>query len=270
LLVIEPSSPWRTIDLGEVWRYRELLYFFVWRDVKVRYKQTTLGVVWAILQPLFAMLIFAFVFGRVARFPSDGIPYSLFSYAGLLPWTLFANAVTSGGLSIVGSSHLVSKIYFPRVLTPLAAVSTGAVDFLFAALMLIPLMALHRTVPSAAALLWVPFVLLVEMLLSFGVAIWLSALVANYRDLRHVIPFLVQIWLFATPVVYPLSMMPKKWQWVLALNPMTGVVEAFRRSLFGRPVDAMPLLWAALLAVVLILTGSVYFRRMERVVADVL
>jgi lipopolysaccharide transport system permease protein len=270
VLVLEPTSPWRPIDLKEVWRYRELLYFFVWRDVKVRYKQTTLGVLWAILQPLFGMVIFAFVFGRVARLPSDGLPYALFAYAGLLPWAFFANAVTSGGMSVVTSAHLLSKIYFPRVLTPLAAVTTGIFDFAVAALMLVPLMFLYRTAPAATALLWIPVVVLVEILLAFGFAIWLSALVANHRDLRHVITFVVQVWLFATPVVYPLSMMPPKLRWIVALNPMTGVVEAFRRSLFGRPVEPLPLLWAALLAIVLIITGSIYFRRMERVVADVL
>lgn len=270
LLVIKSSSPWRTVDLREVWRYRELLFFFVWRDVKVRYKQTSLGILWAVIQPLFAMLVFAFVFGRVARLPSDGIPYPLFAYAGLLPWTFFSNAVTTSALSLVSSSNLVSKIYFPRILIPLAAVMTGVVDFVLAALMLVPLLFLYRTVPAAEALLWMPVAAAVALLLAFGLGVWLSALVAKYRDLRHAIPFLVQLWMFATPIVYPLSMMPQRWRWILALNPMTGVVEAFRRSLFGRPVDAAPLLWSALLAVALIFTGSVYFRRTERMVADVL
>jgi lipopolysaccharide transport system permease protein len=270
LLVIQPSSPWRTIDLREVWRYRELLYFFIWRDVKVRYKQTALGIVWAVLQPLFAMLIFAFVFGRIARLPSDGIPYALFAYAGLLPWTFFSTGVSAGAQSLVGSANLISKVYFPRILVPVAAVGTGLVDFAFATLMLGPLLLIFRTTPDAAALLWIPLVVLVELLLAFGLSIWLSALVARFRDLRHVIPFAVQIWLFATPIVYPLSMVPERWRWVIELNPMAGVVEAFRRSIFGRPVDPAPLLWAALLAIGLILTGSVYFRRTERMVADVL
>jgi len=270
LLVIEPSSPWRAIDLGEAWRYRELLYFFVWRDVKVRYKQTFLGVIWAVLQPLFAMLIFAFFFGRVVRVPSDGIPYALFAYAGLLPWTFFSNATTSGAQSLVGSASLVTKVYFPRILIPVAAVLTGLVDFALAALMLGPLLIVHRTAPAAGALLWIPVTIGIELLLAFGFSIWLSALVARYRDLRHVVPFAVQIWLFATPIIYPLSMVPARWRPFVALNPMVGVVEAFRRSLFGRPVETEPLLWATLFALLLVVSGSIYFRRVERMVADVL
>jgi len=270
VLIIQPSSPWRTIDLREVWRYRELLYFFIWRDVKVRYKQTSLGILWAVLQPLFAMLIFAFVFGRIARLPSDGTPYALFAYAGLLPWGFFANGVNMGGQSLIGSANLITKVYFPRVLVPIAAVATGLVDFGLATLMLAPLLAMYRVVPDAGAFLWIPIIVIVELLLAFGIAIWLSALVARFRDLRHVIPFMVQIWLFATPIVYPLSMVPERWRWLVQLNPMAGVVEAFRRSIFGRPVDATPLFWAALLAIALIGTGSIYFRRTERMVADVL
>lgn len=258
------------VDLREIWRYRELLYFFVWRDVKVRYKQTVLGVLWAVLQPLFAMLIFAFVFGRVARLPSDGIPYALFAYAGLLPWNLFAGGVTNGGQSLIGSANLITKVYFPRVIIPIAAVGTGVIDYFLAMLMLGPLFVLYRVVPDAAALLWIPIVTVVVLLLSFGMAIWLSALVARYRDLRHVIPFLVQIWLFATPIVYPLSMVPERWRWVVSLNPMAGPVETFRRSLFGLPVEPLSLLWPALLAIALIVSGSVYFRHTERMVADVL
>ena len=270
LLVIERSSPWRMLDLAELWRYRELLYFFVWRDVKVRYKQTALGVTWALLQPLFAMVIFAFVFGRVARLPSDGIPYPLFAYAALLPWTLFSSAVTNGGQSLLGSAHLVTKVYFPRILIPVSAVATCLVDFALASLMLIPLMAIFRTRVSEGALFWIPVAVAVEVVLALGLAVWLSALVARFRDLRHVLPFAVQIWMFATPIVYPLSMFPDRLRWLPALNPMAGVVEAFRGSIFGRPVEAVPLLWSVFLGLVLLLTGSVYFRRTERMVADVL
>ena len=270
LLIIEPSSPWRSVDLAEVWRYRELLFFFVWRDVKVRYKQTTLGILWAVVQPFLSMVVFAFVFGRVAQLPSDGMPYALFAYCGLLPWTFFANAVSSGSLSLVSSSHLLSKVYFPRILVPLSAVATGVVDFAIAVVMLIPLFALYRVVPSPLALFWMPVAALVSLLLAFGLSVWLSALVAKYRDLRHAIPFLVQLWMFATPIVYPLSMIPSKWRWLVALNPMTGVVEVFRRSVFARPIDVMPLVWSALLACALIASGSIYFRRTERMVADVL
>ncbi len=270
ILIIEPSSPWRSIDLGEVWRYRELLFFFVWRDVKVRYKQTTLGIVWAVLQPLFAMLIFAFVFGRIAKLPSDGIPYALFAYTGLLPWTFFSNAVVNGSQSLISSASLVTKVYFPRILIPVASVLTVVVDFALAGLMLVPLLVVYRTTPALPALWWIPLLVAISLLLAFGFGIWLSALVARYRDFRHVIPFVVQIWMFVTPIIYPLSMVPQRWRWLVALNPMTGVVEAFRGSLFGRPFDAQPLIWTILFGAALVVSGGIYFRRVERMVADVL
>ncbi len=270
LLVIEPSPAWRPVDLGEVWRYRELLYFFVWRDVKVRYKQTVLGVSWAVIQPLFAMIIFAFFFGRVAKLPSDGIPYPLFTYAGLLPWTFFANGVTSGAQSMVGNSNLITKVYFPRILVPMSATATGLVDFCFAFLMLAPLMALHHAMPAAAAFYVIPITIVITFLLIFGLSVWLSAMVVRFRDVRHVVPFAVQIWMFATPIVYPLSMIPAKWRSLVALNPMVPIVESFRGSLFGRPIDVMGLGWSTFVAVALILSGSIYFRRLERLFADVM
>ena len=269
-LVIEPSSPWRTVDFRELWRYRELLFFLVWRDVKVRYKQTVMGMAWAIIQPLMATILFAFFFGRIARLPSDGIPYPLFAYAGLLPWTFFASAVTNGSVSLVGSTHLITKVYFPRLLLPLAAVATVLFDFFVALLMLGPLMIWKGMSPSSGALVWVPLVMLVAVLLAGGLSIWLSALVARFRDLRHVIPFAVQIWMFATPIVYPLSFVPERWRGLVSLNPMTGVVEAFRAAIFGRPVAVGPLMIAAVMALALIATGSIYFRRLERMVADVI
>jgi lipopolysaccharide transport system permease protein len=269
-LLIRPSPPWRTVDLRELWRYRELLFFLVWRDVKVRYKQTFMGMAWAIIQPLMATILFAFFFGRIAKLPSDGIPYPLFAYAGLLPWTFFAGAVTNGSNSLVGSTHLITKVYFPRLLLPLAAIVTVLFDFFVALLMLGPLLVWKRVTPSPAALVWVPLVMFVAVLLAAGLSIWLSALVARFRDLRHVIPFLVQIWMFGTPIVYPLSFVPERWRWLVSLNPMTGVVEAFRGAVFGRPFAVVPLVYAAVLAVVLIATGSIYFRRLERMVADVI
>lgn len=268
-LVIKPSPPWRTIDLAEVWRYRELLYFFVWRDVKVRYKQTTLGIVWALLQPLTAMIIFAFIFGRVVRVQSDGVPYPLFSYVGLLPWTFFANAFLAGSQSLMTNTHLITKVYFPRILVPVSSVAAVLFDFAVTITLLVPLMLWYRRVPSPAALLWAPLAIFVAVVLALGFSIWVSALVVRFRDIRHVIPFFVQIWLFATPIVYPMSVVPPQWRALVMVNPMAGVVETFRRSLFGQPVPAMPLLWAAVLGVFLILTGSVYFRRIERMVADV-
>jgi lipopolysaccharide transport system permease protein len=269
-LVIEASSPWRGVDMRELWHYRELLFFFVWRDVKVRYKQTTLGMAWAIIQPLMGALVFAFFFGRVAHLPSDGIPYPLFAYAGLLPWTFFANAVTAGSGSLIGSAHLITKVYFPRLFVPLSSVATVLVDFFFALLMLGPLLMWKRIVPSPSALLWIPIVLAVTLLFAMGLSIWLSALVARFRDLRHIIPFVVQLWMFATPIIYPLSFVPEKWRPLVAANPMAGVVETFRGAIFGRPILVDGLLWTAAAGVVLIVTGSIYFRRLERMVADVI
>jgi lipopolysaccharide transport system permease protein len=269
-LVIQPSPAWRTVDLREVWRYRELLYFFVWRDVKVRYKQTVLGVAWAVIQPLFAMIIFAFFFGRVAKLPSDGIPYPLFCYAGLLPWTFFANALANGSQSLLASANLVTKVYFPRVLVPASAVATGLVDFAFALLMLVPLMWWTHTAPAAGAFVMIPLLIGITFLLAFGLSVWLSALIVRYRDIRHVVPFLIQIWMFATPIIYPLSFIPAKWRWAVSLNPMAPVVEAFRASMFGRPVDSRGLFYAAAIAVILIVSGSLYFRRLERLFADVM
>jgi lipopolysaccharide transport system permease protein len=268
IIVIEPSSAWRPVDLREVWQYRELLFFFVWRDVKVRYKQTVLGITWAVIQPLFAMVIFAFFFGRIAKLPSDGLPYPLFAYAGLLPWTLFANAVTNGSNSLISSSNLVTKVYFPRILVPIAAVTTGLVDFALALLMLVPLMLFMHFRPSPAALIVIPVSTALAFLTAAALATWLSALVVRFRDLRHVVPFLVQLWMFATPIIYPLSMVPAKWRWLVNLNPMAPIVEAFRGSLSGRPVDVRGLEWAAVLGVLLIISGSVYFRRLERLFAD--
>ena len=270
ILAIRPSTRWRTVDVAEIWRYRELLYFFVWRDVKVRYKQTTLGVAWAVIQPLFAMLILAAIFGRIAQLPSDGVPYAAFAYAGLLPWTFFANAFNAGSMSLYGNAQLVTKVYFPRILIPLSAVSTALVDFALASLMLFPLLAIEHVAPSPEAIAGIPIAVAVCLLVTFGLSIWTSALVIRYLDLRHVIPFVVQIWLFATPVIYPLSMVPARWRWALALNPMTSVVEAFRASIFGRPIDIASLAYAAVVGIILIAAGSVYFRRMERSFADII
>jgi lipopolysaccharide transport system permease protein len=270
LLVIEASPSWRAIDLREVWRYRELLYFFVWRDVKVRYKQTALGITWAVIQPLFAMIVFAFFFGRVAKLPSDGIPYPVFAYAALLPWTFFSNAVSTGSLSVIGSGNLVTKVYFPRILIPIAAVSTGIVDFALALVMLFPLLLVFHMTPSVGAVIWVPLTIVIALLLAFGVSAWLSALVVRYRDLRYVVPFVVQIWMFATPIIYPLSMVPLRYRWLVNLNPMAPLVEAFRASIFGRPIAAETLIWPVVLAIALIVTGSVYFRHLERIFADVI
>jgi lipopolysaccharide transport system permease protein len=270
LVVIQPSPAWRAVDLREVWRYRELLYFFVWRDVKVRYKQTVLGVSWAVIQPLFAMIIFAFFFGRVAKLPSDGMPYPLFTYAGLLPWTFFGNAVTNGSQSLMSSANLVTKVYFPRILIPVASVATGVVDFAFAFVMLAPLMWWKRTAPASECFFIIPLTIVIAFLLGLGLSLWLSALIVRYRDIRHVVPFVVQIWMFATPIVYPLSLIPEKWRTAVSLNPMVPIVEAFRKSLVGRSVEAAGLSYAMIVAIILIASGSMYFRRLERLFADVM
>jgi lipopolysaccharide transport system permease protein len=269
-LVIQPSSPWRSVDLAELWRYRELLFFLVWRDVKVRYKQTVLGMAWAIIQPLMATVLFAFFFGRIAKLPSDGIPYPLFAYAGLLPWTFFANAIMAGSNSLIGSTHLITKVYFPRLLLPLASVATVLFDFFVALLMLGPLLFWKGIAPSPAVIVWLPLIMIVAVLLAVGLSIWLGALVARFRDLRHVVPFAVQIWMFATPIVYPLSFVPPKWRALVSLNPMTGIVESFRAAVFGRAVAVVPLAIAFGISLALIVTGSIYFRRLERMVADLI
>src|SRR2546429_7753802 len=269
LVRIEPSRSWVTLNLRDVWAYRELLYFLTWRDVKVRYKQTLLGATWAIIQPLFTMIIFSLLFGRLAGIKSDGIPYPIFAYAGLLPWTFFSNAVTNSGNSLVGSANLITKAYFPCMITPGAAVGAGLVDFAIAFVILIALM-IYYQVALTWNLLAVPLLLALTTLLALGVGMWASALNVKYRDIRYALPFLIQLWMFLSPVIYPVSLMPQKWRWILWLNPLSGIIEGFRSSLFGvNPFD-----WTALgisiTATLGILVYSAYsFRRMERVFADI-
>jgi len=268
LVIIKPSASWAALRLGDLWLYRELLYFLTWRDVKVRYKQTVLGASWAILQPLMTMLIFTFLFGGLAGITSDGIPYPIFAYAGLLIWTFFANAVTNSANSIVGSATLITKIYFPRMIIPGATVSAGLVDMAVAFLLLIALMVYYRVPPSLTSLMILPLVAL-SSLLALGVGMWLSALNVKYRDVRYAVPFLIQLWMFASPVIYPASWLPAKWRWVLVLNPLTGILENFRVAVFGGSFN-----WRALAVsttiTLLALAGSAYsFRRMEKTFADI-
>jgi lipopolysaccharide transport system permease protein len=268
LVIIKPSASWAALRLGDLWLYRELLYFLTWRDVKVRYKQTVLGASWAILQPLMTMLIFTLLFGGLAGIKSDGIPYPIFAYAGLLIWTFFANAVTTSANSIVGSATLITKIYFPRMIIPGAAVSAGLVDMAIAFLLLIALMVYYRVPPSLTSLMILPLVAL-SSLLALGVGMWLSALNVKYRDVRYAVPFLIQLWMFASPVIYPASLLPAKWRWVLVLNPLTGILENFRVAVFGGSFS-----WRALAVstaiTLLVLVGSAYsFRRMEKTFADI-
>ncbi|KAA0253156.1 MAG: ABC transporter permease [Acidobacteria bacterium] len=267
-LTIEPSTGWVGIDVGEIWRYRELLAIFAWRDVKVRYSQTVLGALWVWGQPLVAMAIFTFVFSYIARIPSQGdMPYSLFVFSGLLPWTFFAASVQSAGNSLVGNASLLSKVYFPRVLIPMAAVAVAGVD-LGVTCLLLGAMALWFSVVPGVSLVALPVVVAIAAALSLGIGLFFAALNVEYRDVRVVVPFVVQIWMYGTPVVYPQSALPERVRSLVALNPMTGVVEAFRASTLGLPLPWAELAISAAWAVTLLISGMLYFRRMERRFAD--
>ena len=268
-VTIRPRGRWEPPDLGELWASRELLAFLTWRDIKVRYQQTVLGAAWAIIQPLFTMMIFTLFFGRLAKVPSDGIPYPIFAYAGLLPWTFFSNAVTNTGNSLIGSSQLISKVYFPRMLIPGAAVGAGIVDFLIAFSILGVLMAVYAVHPTWN-LLMLPVLTLMTALLALGVGLWMSALNVKYRDIRYALPFLVQLWMFATPIIYPSSMVPARWRWLLELNPLTGIIEGFRDALFGRAFDWRALGVSAAVSAMVLVLSTFAFRRMEREFADVI
>lgn len=269
VLRIEPSRGWVALRLPELWEYRELLYFLTWRDIKVRYKQTALGAAWAIIQPVFTMLVFSLFFGRLAKVPSDGIPYPLFAYAGLLPWNFFANGLTQSSDSLVGNANLIRKVYFPRLVVPLAAVFSGAVDFSIAFLVLLGMMAYYRTAPAAHAL-WLPLLLLLALVTALAVGLWLSALNVQYRDVKYALPFLTQFWMFATPIAYPSSLLREPWRTVYGLNPMVGVVEGFRWALLGTRTAPGPMIAvSATVAVALLVGGAFYFRRMEKTFADV-
>ncbi|HXL80102.1 MAG TPA: ABC transporter permease [Pyrinomonadaceae bacterium] len=266
---IEPPKGWASIGLRELWDYRELLYFLTWRDVKVRYKQTALGAAWAIIQPLFMMLVFSLFFGRLAKVPSDGIPYPIFTFCALLPWQLFAHALTESSNSLVGNQNLITKVYFPRLVVPIAAVLGGVVDFAVAFAILLVMMFYYGVVPGWAIVTLPGFILLAVMT-ALGVGLWLSALNVKYRDVRYTITFLVQFWLFATPVAYPSSIVPAKWRALYGLNPMAGVVEGFRWALLGKTEAPGAMLWVSVAVVILILVGGLYyFRRMEQEFADV-
>jgi lipopolysaccharide transport system permease protein len=267
-ILIEAESRRIRFDLKQLWVYRELLHFLVWRDIKIRYKQTLLGSSWAIIQPLFAMLLFTLIFGRLARIPSDNIPYPLFAYAGLLPWTFFANALTNSGSSLVGNSTLITKVYFPRVIIPGAAVLAGLLDFLIASVLLIPLLIYYRITPTWNLLLLPLFMCLVTFL-ALGVGMWLAALNVKYRDVRYALPFLVQLWLFASPVIYPISLVPERWRWVVALNPMTGIIEGFRVSLLGGKFDPLTILISAGLTIAILIISFFAFQRVEDTFADI-
>jgi len=269
-LVIRPSLGWRALDLREVWTYRELLGIFVWRDLKVRYRQTFLGALWIVGQPLISMIIFTLLFNRVAHFQAEGgAPYPVFVLSGLLVWNLVANAINRAGNSLIGSSFLISKVYFPRLIIPLSNVVTEIVDFGVAALLLVALMVWYRTLPGITILL-LPVAVLIACLMALGVGLWIAALNVEYRDIRVAVPFILQLGMYVTPIVYPLTAIPERYRWLAVLNPMTGIAQTFRASLLRLPVPTTALAWSATAAIVLLVSGGYYFRRMERRFADIL
>ncbi|MDA2925938.1 ABC transporter permease [Acidobacteria bacterium AH-259-G07] len=275
MIILEPSRGWVGLKLQDIWEYRELLYFLVWRDVKVRYKQTVLGAAWAILQPFLTMVVFTIFFGKMAKIGSDGLPYPIFSYAGLLPWTFFAQGLTQSSNSLVSSANLIRKVYFPRLIIPLSSVLAGVVDFLLAFTVLLGMMAWYQLTPSAPIVLF-PLLLVLALITSVGVGLWFSALNVQFRDIRYALPFFVQIWLFLTPVIYPTSRVVSLLEevglpgWLVGLNPMAGVVEGFRWSLLGTATNpASILLTSTIVATSLFVSGVFYFKRLEKTFADV-
>lgn len=267
--LIEPTKGWRMLDWRELWAYRELLWVLTARDIKVRYKQTVLGAGWAILRPFITMVIFSVVFGQLAKMPSDGYPYPVFVYAALLPWTFFAAAIGTSGGSLVGSSHLVSKVYFPRLIIPLSSVGAGLVNLLISTGILL-LMMLYYGVGWSWNLLAAPLLLLFVVFTALGVGTLLSALTVAYRDFTHLTPFMVQIWLYITPVIFPVSLVPERWQWLLYINPMTGLVEGFRAAFLGKPFDLTGLGISFTIALAVFLIGVAYFEKVERRFADII
>lgn len=269
-LTLQATRGWRAVDLGEVWAYRELLLIFAWRDLKVRYRQTLLGALWVMGQPLVSMLIFTLIFGRVAKLGvTTAVPYPVFVLAGLLLWNFVAAGIFSVGNSLIGASYLISKAYFPRLVIPLSNVVTNLADFAIAAALLIPVMLWYRVLPGLSILLS-PVIVLLATMFTLGVGLWIAALNIEYRDIRIVIPWILQIAMYVTPVVYPLSALPEKYRALAVFNPMSGIVEAFRASLFGTPIPYEPLLWSAAASLVLLVSGTYYFRRVERRFADML
>lgn len=268
IIHIRPSSGWVSLRIADLWEYRELVYFLVWRDIKVRYKQTALGAGWAVLQPLASMAVFSLFFGRLAHMPSDGIPYPLFSLAALVPWTFFANGLSQASASIVTNQHLVTKVYVPRLAIPLATVLAGLMDLGIAGLVLVVAILCRGRVPGAGAL-WVLPLSLLAVAAALGSGLWLAALNVRYRDVKYVVPFLTQLWLFVTPVAYPTSLLPARWRAVYALNPMVGVVEGYRWALFGGQAPTTLIASSIAGALLLLCTGAMYFRRVERTFADI-
>lgn len=268
-IVVQPARRWVLVDLAELWRYRELLYFLAWRDVKIRYKQTVLGAAWAVIQPVFLMIVFTLFFGRLAKVPSDGYPYSVFAYAGLLPWQLFAVALSESSNSLVGSERLITKVYFPRIIIPAASVIAGMVDFAIAFVVLLGMLFYFRISPGPAIFL-LPLFLIFALVTALAVGLWFSALNVQYRDVRYTLTFIIQLWLFLTPVTYPSSLIPARWRILYGLNPMTGVVEGFRWALLGAAPPSGWMFASSVISVLVLFVGGLfYFQNLEQRFADV-
>jgi lipopolysaccharide transport system permease protein len=268
LVVIEPKRGWVALNLSDLWNYRDLFYILTIRDIKVRYKQTVLGVAWAIIQPLFTMVIFSLFFGRLAGIPSDGFPYPIWAFAGLLPWTFFSNAVTNSGNSLVGSSNLITKVYFPRMIIPMSSVAAGLIDLAVAFGLLLVLMFYYQ-IGLSWNLLMVPFLVLLTCLLAIGVGMLMSALNVKYRDIRYALPFFIQLGMFASAIMYPLSIIPEKWRLIMALNPLVGLIEGFRSACLGKTFDWTSLAISTIITLIVVVYAAFAFRRMERSFADI-
>lgn len=268
LIVIEPRRGSLALNLNDLWQYRDLLYILTLRDIKVRYKQTVLGVLWAVIQPLFMMIIFTAFFGRLAGIPSDGIPYPLFVYAGLLPWIFFSNALNSSGNSLVGNSSLITKVYFPRMIIPISAVASGLIDVLISFGLLLLLM-FYYGIGLSPNIIMLPILTLLTAFLAIDVGMWMSALNVKYRDIRYALPFLIQLWMFATPIIYPSSLIPDKWRWLFILNPLTGLIEGYRSAIFGTPFDFVSLVVSIFIIFAALIYSAYTFRQMERGFADI-
>jgi homopolymeric O-antigen transport system permease protein len=267
---IQPTRGWTSLKLREVWDHRELTSIFIWRDIKVRYRQTVIGALWAIIQPFLTMVIFSIFFGRLAGIPSDDVPYPIFSFAALVPWTFFANSINQASNSLVNNAEMIKKIYFPRLTMPIASVLGGLVDFILAFIILLLMMLYYGFVPTIN-ILWFPFFVLLALLTALGVSLWLAAMNVQFRDVRYMVPFIMQAWLFATPVAYPSSLLSEPWHTIYGLNPMVGVVEGFRWALLGTGTGPGPMIFVSFfVALALLISGVYYFRRVEKIFADVI
>jgi lipopolysaccharide transport system permease protein len=266
--IIRPLNGWLSIDLKELWEYRELVYTFAMRDIKIRYKQTALGAAWAIIQPFMMMIVFTIFFGKLANIPSEGIPYPLFSYAALLPWTLFSEGITRSTNSMITNANIMTKVYFPRLVMPISGILSPLIDFMIAFAILIAMMLYYGFVPTIN-IVWLPVFILLALMTSLGVGLWLSAFNVQYRDFQYTLPFLIQLWLFASPVVYSSSILPQSYRWIYGLNPMAGVIEGFRWALLGTNPPSTMIVFSAIIVLVLLISGAYYFKRMEKTFADV-